>query len=358
MNEKIMIICDKDVMYAKRLVERMLEGGSFSGRYKLQVFDSLWALLEYSESVQQISVLILGENFLDTDGGDDVYTKLKTARIHDIYLLAEQSENLGQKAYPAFYKYQASSLLIRKIEETIAGKNNGRGVLVDNDVKILGFFSPRGSVEKTIFACLAGLSLGKKKGTLYMNLERYSGFEALFGRKTGKNMTEAIFYLLREDNVSASMITDIFEEYEGLWYLPPINRALEFEGLRTDMLPQCIQRLKTVLQKEELAQRLIILDFNGAVQGYMELLGLCDSLYVIERDDCISESALESFYEELEGYDAEISERIRVITVPVINEFTGNEFMETRAGREFEGMVWQKLKEEGLLEGGAKNQIN
>ena len=44
--------------------------------------------------------------------------------------------------------------------------------------------------------------------------------------------------------------------------------------------------------------------------------------------------------------------------MPVINEFMGNEFIETRAGREFEKIVLQKLKEEGLIEGGAKKQIN
>ena len=357
MNEKIMIICDKDVTYTKRLVERMIEAKSFSGRYKLQIFDSLLAALEYSEAVQ-ISVLILDERFLDTDGGDDMYLKLKAARIHNIYLLLENDEGLGKSIYPGFYKYQASSLLIRKLEETIANKNSGREVLADNDVKILGFFSPRESVEKTIFACLAGLSLGDKKGALYINLERYSEFEALFGRKTGKNMTEAIFYLLREDDVPVSMVTDIFEEYEGLWYLPPIDKALEFEGLKADMLPKAIQRLKNILKKEELMQRLIILDFSGAVQGYMELLGLCDSVYVIERGDCFSTAALDSFNEELAGYDAGISERMRIITVPVINEFMGNEFIETRAGREFEKIVLQKLKEEGLIEGGAKKQIN
>ncbi len=357
MNEKIMIICDKDIAYTKRLVERMIEAKSFNGRYKLQIFDSLLAVLEYSESVQ-VSVLILGESFLDTDGGDDVYPRLKKARIHDIYLLLEHNEGLGKGEYPGFYKYQASSLLIKRLEETVVDKRSIREVVTNNDVKILGFFSPRGSVEKTIFSCLSGLSLGAKKGVLYINLERYSGFEALFGRKSGKNITEAIFYLLREDDVPVSVITDIFEEYEGLWYLPPINRALEFEGLRADMLPKCIQRLKSILQKEELSQRLIILDFSGEVQGYMELLKLCDSLYIIERDDCISADALHSFNEELAEYDTDISERIRFITVPIINEFTGSNFIETRAGREFEGIVWKKLKEEGLIEGGVKKQAD
>ncbi len=359
MTEKIMIICDKDIAYAKRLVERMIETKSFNSRYRLKIFDSLFALFEYCSRVKQVSVLIIGENLLDMDSGDDLYPKFKAAGIHEIYLLLEHDATLEQRQYTGFYKYQASSLLIRKLEETIAKKKDGREVIVDNDVKILGFFSPRGSVEKTIFACLAGLGLGAEKGVLYINLERYSGFEALFGRKTGKNMTEAIFYLLREDDVpSADMITDTFEEYEGLWYLPPINKALEFEGLREDMLPFCIQRLKTILQKEELAQRLIILDFNGEVQGYVKLLELCDSLYVIERNDCISENALDSFYEEMSDYNSEITESMRAITVPVINEFTGNKFIETRAGREFEALVWKKLKEEGFIEGGVKTEIN
>ncbi len=355
MSEKILIVCDAEVTYVKRLIERMIKEGAFN--YKLQVFDSLSAVLDYSK-VTPVSVLILGEKLLEEDGEEkSIRAGLKESGIADIYLLSEKNADLDKKEYPAFYKYQASSVLMRQFKEALGKRSAGKESLdFSKDVIMVGFFSPHGSVGKTMFASVAGQLIARQKGTLYINLERYSGFEALFGKNAERNLTEAIFYLLREDEVPAEVVGEMFEEYEGLWYLPPISKAGEFEGIKSETLPKCLRKLKMILQEAKLQQKLVILEFSGATQGYMELLGFCDKVYITEEEDLISRRALEEFYAECNIYDGDIMERVRRIKLPVVKEAPGDEFLKTSAGREFERAVQLKLREEGLLEGGVKKQ--
>lgn len=349
-----MVVCDEELTYVKRLIERMIKEGGFN--YKLQVFDSLSAVLDYSKAAQ-VSVLILGEKLLKDDSEKKgIRVRLKESGIADIYLLAEKNTDLDKKEYQAFYKYQSSSTLIRQFKEALGKNTHREPVDFSKDVLLLGFFSPRGSVGKTIFASIAGRLVAGREGTLYINLERYSGFEALFGRETDRNLTEAIFYLLREDDVPAEAVEELFERHEGLWYLPPISRAEDFEGIKSETLPRCIRRLKVILQENNFLQRLVILEFNGATQGYMELLRLCDRVYIAEEEDLVSGRALKEFFAECDVYGGDIMEKARVIKLPVIKDVPGDEFLKTGTGREFEREVSLMLREEGLLEGGVKKQ--
>lgn len=354
-DKRTMIICDSEVMYAKRLVERMLKEGCFD--YRLQIFDSLLEVLDYSRKTK-VSVLILGETVLnEKDVKEGLETALREGRIEELYLLTEAMPEAAQKGCHAFYKYQAASVLIRQIKEVL-GRKYEAGSVADEHTGIMtiGFFSPMPCIEKTILACFASLLVGQERGGMYINLEKYSGFEEVLLSETDKSMTEAVFYLLREEGIDRETIEGMFEGKDGIWYLPPINRAVEFEGIKGDTFPKCINRLKELVRENGMPQRFIFLEFSGETEGYRELLRLCDRLYFIEREDCISKRAFESFYAECRDYGMVTENVTRSVSVPVVKEFVGNDFRRTSEGKVFESMAEHRLREDGLIAGGFKKQ--
>lgn len=189
----------------------------------------------------------------------------------------------AEPEFPVIYKFQSCALILRQVLDFYAERAPaGRGkALRTEKMKLIGVYSPIGRAGKTTFALALGKELAKRKRTLYLNLEEYSGFETLYPYADGWTLSELMYFLKQGKNAFACKLESIVQEMGGLHYVPPLKSPVELRHI-------CLEdweRLLEALGRETGYER-ILLDLSGAVNGIFELLDRCDGIYTpICRDE-------------------------------------------------------------------------
>ena len=98
-----------------------------------------------------------------------------------ILLSGEEYQAVPQTEYPIIYKYQSCPQILRQAMDFYAEQAAAvPGVVLRREkMKCIGVYSPVGRTGQTGFALALGKEIAKKKRTLYLNLEEYSGFSEL-----------------------------------------------------------------------------------------------------------------------------------------------------------------------------------
>ncbi|MBQ9766303.1 MAG: hypothetical protein IJW18_08905 [Lachnospiraceae bacterium] len=339
MKEQIIAICDTEKDYAMRLAERIRE--EEGERYAVRVFTGVRALLEYNNE-QPIAYVVLGENLLEELMEKDADAKeIKESLTGTICVLSDKNIT-EQNGYYALYKYQAASELIRKLflyikeEKTVWRKVKDK----EDSMRTIAFFSPVHSYEQTLFTVTTGLLMSgtevseietmmastpgsAETDTLYINLGKYSGFEKLLGIDSCENLSEAMFCLLRDGKMLKEHLPDLIKEAEGFKYLPSIKTATDFEGLGKDMLSKCIGNLKRLAMQGEVKFNRLLIELNGETEGFLNILKLCDRIYLLKREGEPAVLPNELFLKECELLgEQDIIKKIEEIEIPNISNMT------------------------------------
>ena len=266
MNEKTLVICDKEARYAKGLGDNISERKEFA--FKVYACTSAESVKCFLDS-HRIDILIIDEGFMWGERkafGAEVTFVLTKGSCKD--LLEEEVE---------LFKYQSADAILAEVVESYLRKSN---VTILKNVKkqskkMIAVYSPVHRIGKSIFAMALSRELAKEKKTLYINLE---GYPIL--KEEGKNLGDLMYYARQEQNELGSRLASMVRVRDGLEYLIPIP-------LITDLKEITVNEWRNLFEKilEESLYENLVLDLDDSVDGLFEILQLCDWIYTPVLDE-------------------------------------------------------------------------
>lgn len=304
---KILAICDPEEKYVLRLADFLNEKKIVP--FEVQAFTNLESLLKYG-STHQIEVLLLSEH-LDVQ-------MAQTAGAGLVILLADsESSTKGEAALPSICKYQPADAIARQLLELYSqGKGLPAAASLRNlPLEVIGVHSPVARCGKTLFALTLGQILGEQKKTLYVNLENYSGFEALLGETYKSDLTDLVF-LSRQNAGSLSLkLNSCIYHLRNLDYIPPAFFPCDIREVKS---MEWIAFFAEVVQTE--GYEALVLDIGSEPEDIPMLLRECGRIYMPVLPDAISRAKVTQFERNLEALScSDILERMVRLYLPAIS---------------------------------------
>ena len=266
MNEKTLVICDKEARYAKGLGDNISERKEFA--FKVYACTSAESVNCFLDS-HRIDILIIDEGFEGEKrsefgaGATFVLTKgsCKDLRADEVEL----------------FKYQSADAILAEVVESYLKTSNVTILknIKKQSKKMIAVYSPVHRIGKSTFATAYSRELAKEKKTLYVSLD---GYPILSGE--GKNLGDLMYYARQEQDELGARIASMVRVHDGLEYLIPIP-------LITDLKEITVNEWKNLLEKilEESVYENLVLDIDDSVDGLFEILELCDWIYTPVLDE-------------------------------------------------------------------------
>ena len=304
--DRFVLICDRDLRYARHLQEYMLSEGGLAcnvriltdpGRLeKADGWDrALYLILSESlqgtwmEGMDPDRILILSESGASPEGGPACVSKYQPARcIADALLRLPGAGDL----------------------QTGASIRHGKALTQ------IGFYTPVSRALQTTLALTMGQLLSAEGPALYLNLEPCSGLDRLLGLSGEDSLTDLIYYNECAPEKFPARLGAMAQEVNGLFCLPPPRSAMELSALREDQWTGLFKAIDRVTD-----YRYLILDLSARGDCFLETLRLCDRVYTIEREDPVSAARLSSYEDLLRRFHYEdIWVKTRRLRLPVFRE--------------------------------------
>ncbi len=286
MKRKELAICDKEQDYTLRFAE--YANGHREPLFTVHGFTSLEELIE-DEKERPADILLLSQAMLDE--------VQKNELAGQIICLTEEEYQEEELECPMIYKYQSCPQILRKAFSIYAERvpqSLGAAVKLGS-LRRIGIFSPLGRVGKTSLALALGRELTKQKRTLYLNMEEFSGFPALYPHEEGFTLSELMYFLKQGKKAFACKLESIVRQIGGLDYLPPVRSPLEL----WDIQGEDWARLLAALEKES-RYEFLLMDLGSSVKGLFELLEACDKIYMPLTRDETARGKLKQYEDTLE----------------------------------------------------------
>lgn len=315
MNEKNLVICDRELRYANSLGENISKHEDLA--VKVYVCSSLGKVTQLMED-KKIHIFVVDEGY--------VYEERKQIDADQIFVLGRQKiEDLAtEECY--IRKYQCADEIIREIFEVYIEKtkDNLMRCVQKDQTRLMAVYSPIHRLGKTRFALAFGKECAKKKRVLYLNMEEYAGFEE---EQQGLNLGDLLYYIKQGNtNVGVRLQTAVKKD-EGLEYLLPIPVSLDLKEITGQEWEELLQELM-----ENSAYQLIILDVGESVQGLFPILERCTRVYMPILEDEVSRRKLRQYDRNIEQLK---KEKITRITYRFVMPENVEEYAKMRAKEEF-----------------------
>ena len=278
MNEKILVICDKEARYAKGLGDNLSERNEFA--FKVYTFTEEAQLSSFMET-HKIDVLLIDEAF--------TREQRKCFQAEQNFVLTKEScKDLDENEVEIF-KFQCADAILAEVLETYLRKSNVTILkkFKKQSKKILAVYSPIHRVGKTTFAMALSKELGKEKKTLYLNLEGYSSL-----REEEKNLGDLMYYLGQEQEDLGARLSMLTRRRESLEYIAPMPMITDLKEITVNEWKHLLQRIL-----EESIYENLVLDLDECVDGFFEILQLCDWVYMPVLEEESSQRKVCSFEE-------------------------------------------------------------
>lgn len=330
MKKDIFAVCDLEAAYALRLMEFIQEkqGASF----EVQAFTNVKSLCAFAKK-HEISLLLISAQAMCQE--------VKALPIGKIMIL---SEGEALEDYPCIYKYQASDSLISEVMGYYAvEKRTAPQAILKKDMRCVAVYSPVKRALKTSFALTLGQLLARERRVLYINLESYSGFSWLMEKEFAADVSDLMYFVKRGYGSLVYKLQGIVQSINNLDYIPPALSPMDIRSVT------CEEWLALLGEVESYsAYDVVILDFDETVDGFLEILRHCGTIYMPVREDRLSAAKLRQ-YEKLlglAGYE-DLAEKTRKLKLPFHNSFgSGGHYVEQLVWSELGDFIRNLLREE------------
>ena len=305
MRQRQIAICCTEKMYAQRFAE--FAGKREDPLFAVHGFSDIGKLGAYLED-HNVEILLLSEK-LAAEVQKDQGIVSHAGRI----FLLTQEEYVEDAAYPLIYMLRPCRAILRQVEDEFAENSTsspGHAVRTSG-LKHLGVYSPVGRVGKTGFALALGKQLSKKVRTLYLNMEEYSGFAALYPHQGG-TLSE-LMYFIRQGKVDfTTKLEAVAGKIGALDYIPPLRSPAEYADVRKEDW----ERLLSLIEDESRYDVLVI-DLGCLPMGVFDLLESCDFIYTPVAEDEHARAKLLQYKETLRLLGMEgVLERSEFFSMP------------------------------------------
>lgn len=297
MEQQKVALCDSNLHYGSRLADYLERHVGFP--YTVLYFSDVAQLCAYAGG-QELTYLILSEDLL-ADYSNDTGVRAK-----NLFVLTKQipvpkdakTEETWKEGTIYVYRYQSAGNVMRQIlgylcrineEEREATVQGAAGT------KLIGIYSPVKRCMQTSFSLLLGQILTKKKRTLYLNTEAFSGFRGLFSRELKPDITDLMYYAKRGRPHLLEKLERMIDTIGELEYIPP---AAAYTDLHVIESSQWLKFFRELRGDGRFGY--IILDLTEHVDGLFRILEQCDLVYTIEGEDTVSAAKLWEYEQMLE----------------------------------------------------------
>lgn len=291
MNEKNLVVCDKELRYADGLSENISKRKEFALR--VYTCTNLERVMDLKQE-RKIHILIIDEAFSCEE-------RTEVEAEQTFVLTKEKCMDLGEKE-KEIYKFQSADRILADVFETYCDRS-GNSILKairKQKKKLIAVYSPIHRIGKTTFAITLGKELAKKEKTLYLSLEEYADAGERFAKAEGRNLGDLLYYIRQEGRNVALRVSTMLMQMGDLDYISPFL-------LSADLKEISLEEWKSLLQLilEETIYEAVILDLGESVQGLLEILQCCDTIYMPMLEDEISRRKIERFEEGLQKMQLE-----------------------------------------------------
>ena len=294
MDERNLVICDREIRYADILGENISTREDLA--VKVYVCSNLEKVFELSED-KPIHLFVVDEGY--------AYKERNQIAASQVFVLGRgKVADLGDEECQVG-KYQCAEEIIREIFEVYIDKTkeNVMRSMGNHVAKLVAVYSPIHRMGKTTFAIELGKECAKKKRVLYLNMEEYAAFEE--PTNEGLNLGDLLYYIKQKNGNLGVRLQSAIKKLEELDAVSaiPISQDLkeipqkEWEMLLEDLLTNSIYEM-------------VIVDVSESVQGLMHILESCDKVYMPILEDEISMRKLQQYDKNVEQLNLEKLKRI------------------------------------------------
>lgn len=283
--DNILAVCDYEQMYVYRLTEYLNIRKAIP--FEVMAFDSPEKFVRYARK-HPVEVLLIAGDFLTKE--------IKDLSISQIYILGEETI-ASREEYPCIYKYQSAESIMK----AIMGEYAKTGKMADclknenREVQIVGVYTPVGRCLQTSFAIVMGQLLAKKKRTLYINFEPFSGFSRLLQKDFDNDLIDLMYFLNGGRDKFVYKIGSMTETIGNLDFIPPAKSFLDLAEIGGPDWEVLIHEIIRGTDYE-----IIILDLSDNIRGLFDILKQCHKIYTIVKSDGIAMAKIDQYEKLLE----------------------------------------------------------
>jgi ATPases involved in chromosome partitioning len=226
-------------------------------------------------------------------------------------LTSQHCKDLGTDEQE-IYQYQPAKKIIEQIavgciEET----DIFRSYYGNKKKEIIGVYSPLHRIGKTEFSLALGKELGKTKEVLYINLEEYGYLSGIMERDTG-TLADILYHVKQEVTNLNVYLSEAVIQTDSVDILAPLPISADVKEVPLEDWKILFSRII-----RESMYDVIIIDFSESIQGLLELLCYCDTLYVPTINNHIANEKMRKFQDNMKilGYQKGILEKMTKINM-------------------------------------------
>ena len=291
MNERNLVICDREIRYADSLGENISMREDLA--VKVYVCSNLENVLRLSDE-RKIHLFVVDEGYS--------YKERNQIEANQVFVLGRgRVTDLGDEECQV-RKYQCADEIIREIFETYTDKTKENVMRISKKEKarLIAVYSPIHRLGKTTFATALGKECARKKRVLYLNLEEYAGKN----EAEGLNLGDILYYLKQGKCNLGIRLQAAVKKNEELDYLLPIPIARDLKEVSESDWELLLTEIV-----ENSTYELVILDMSESVQGLYKILQRCDRIYMPVLEDEISQSKIKQYDDNLKQLNLDKLER-------------------------------------------------
>ena len=324
MKKNIFAVCDLEVDYAFNFMDYLNQKKNLP--FEIQAFTTAESLLAYGKE-NHIELLLISDKAMRKE--------IRELGIGKIIILSEGVHPPELDQYSSVYKYQSSSNVIREVMAYYGEEKALNPVVfpvLKKTMEIIGVYSPLGRCLKTSFALALGQILAKDKAVLYLNLEEYSGFEELFGKKFPTNLSDLFYYVRQGNENLIHRMNGMIQTVNNLDFVPLVRTP-------SDIRTVCWEDWERLLQEITLhsSYEVLVLDIGSGIDENFQLLDLCEKIYMPVLKDAVSVCKMTQFENLLRIWNKDkILEKIEKLHLPF--------YMDSISSESYvEQLVWGEL---------------
>lgn len=281
----VLAICDRDESYVRCFAEYF----SVKGRVSFSIcgFSKERELLDFVNRTDIDILLISGSMLSDRIREADGIAKIIV--LSDGGML---SESVLAPEYDSIFKFQSTENIIREVMEYYSEiHRTEEGVLSDMaGSDVWGVYSPASRCGKTTFAIALGQALARKYRTLYIDMDEFSGFETLCGRKISGDLSDVLYYQKLNPSGLNIKLKAVVNNIHGLDVVAPMSFSSDLRNIDFAQWKELIDYVSNRCGYDK-----VILDINSAVKNPIDVLSLCGRVYMPVPDDMISNAKVREF---------------------------------------------------------------
>ena len=328
MGKVILAVCDRNRMYCERLQEYLRNHLKLS--FELHAFTDVEKLLQFSKG-NEISLLVISEESIGRIRGGN-YREIK-----NVIILDEQAgEWKGEETvlFPDgnikhISKYLPAAQIAEGVLDMCTSRAEGFGGLLGagaaGKCHVIGFFTPLSRSGQTSLIVKMGECLSKKHKTIMLSFESFSALPGMFDSEPEEDISDLLYFADCERDRFCLYLERIRKNKNGLDYISPAGTAMQVKEINFEKIRDLIELLA-----REGGYEYVLLDLKEYPDGFFDILGLCDVVYTITRNNSADHYRLGNYTKALgdNGYEEIIARTIKFMIPDVREGISYNRYVE------------------------------